>query len=93
MYLFMRDTHTEGEAETQAEGEAGPMQGTRCGTRSRVSRITPQATGSPSGAAVWRLPSAQGVILETRDRIPRRAPCMEPASPSACVSASLSAFL
>ena len=37
----MRDTHTE--AETQAEGEAGSMQGGRRGTRSRVSRITPQA--------------------------------------------------
>ena len=35
-------------------------------------------------------PSAQGVILETWDRVPRQAPCMEPASPSACVSASLS---
>ena len=26
------------------------------------------------GAAVWRLPLAQGAILETRDRVPRRAP-------------------
>ena len=34
-------------------------------------------------------PSAQGVILETQDRVPRWAPCMGPASPSACVSASL----
>ena len=33
-------------------------------------------------------PSAQGVILETWDGVPRQAPCMEPASPSACVSAS-----
>ena len=49
--------------------------------------------GSLGGAAVWRLPLAQGVILETRDRIPRRAPGMEPASPSACVSASLSLSL
>ena len=24
-------------------------------------------------------PSAQGMILETRDRVPRRDPCMEPA--------------
>ena len=32
--------------------------------------------GSLSGAAVWRLPLAQGAILETLDRIPRRAPCM-----------------
>ena len=30
--------------------------------------------GSLGGAAVWRLPLAQGVILETRDRIPRQAP-------------------
>ena len=30
--------------------------------------------GSLGGAAVWRLPLAQGVILETRDRIPHRAP-------------------
>ena len=27
IYLFMRDTQREREAETQAEGEAGPMQG------------------------------------------------------------------
>ena len=39
IYLFMRDT--EREAETQAEGEAGSMQGTPCGTRSQDSRITP----------------------------------------------------
>ena len=30
--------------------------------------------GSLGGAAVWRLPLAQGTILETRDRVPRRAP-------------------
>ena len=49
--------------------------------------------GSLGGAVVWCLPLAQGAILETRDRIPRQAPCMEPASPSACVSASLSLSL
>ena len=38
-------------------------------------------------------PSAQGVILESRDRVPCRAPRMEPASPSAYVSASLSLSL
>ena len=38
-------------------------------------------------------PSAQGLILETWDRVPPQAPCMEPASPSACVSASLSLSL
>ena len=31
-----------------------------------------------------------GMILETGDQGPRQAPCTEPASPSACVSASLS---
>ena len=31
-YLFIHERHREKEAETQAEGEAGPMQGARCGT-------------------------------------------------------------
>ena len=39
----MRDR--EREAQTQAEGEAGSMQGARCGTRFRVSRITPWGAG------------------------------------------------
>ena len=30
--------------------------------------------GSLGGAAVWRLPLAQGAVLETRDRVPHRAP-------------------
>ena len=30
--------------------------------------------GSLGGAAVWRLPLAQGTILETRDRVPHQAP-------------------
>ena len=34
-------------------------------------------------------PSAQGLILGTWDRVPRRAPYIGPGSPSACVSASL----
>ena len=33
-----------------------------------------ETEGSLGGAAVWRLPLAQGAILETRDRIPHRAP-------------------
>ena len=39
----MRDPQRE--AETQAEGEAGSMQGAQRGTRSRVSRIMPWAKG------------------------------------------------
>ena len=45
--------------------------------------------GCLGGSAVERLPSARDMILETWDRVPRRAPCMEPASPPACVSASV----
>ena len=41
----MRDTDREREAETQAEGEAGSMQGAQCGTRSQDSKITPWAEG------------------------------------------------
>ena len=50
--------------------------------------------GSGEGQPQWRSglvpPAAQDVILETWDRVPHQAPCMVPASPSACVSASLS---
>ena len=47
------------------------------------------------GGGTWWLsglapPSAQVMILESWDQVPRRAPFMEPVSPSACVSASLS---
>ena len=48
-----------------------------------------QTGGQPQWPRGLVPPLAQGVILETWDRVPRRAPCMEPASPSACVSASL----
>ena len=44
---------------------------------------------SLGGSAVQRLPLAWGVVLESRDQVPRRAPGVEPASPSASVSASL----
>ena len=37
---------------------------------------------------------AQGMILESRDRVPQQAPCMEPASLSAVpLSSSLSLYL
>ena len=49
--------------------------------------------GQPGWLSGLVSPLAQGVILETRDRVPRRAPCIEPASPSACVSASPSLCL
>ena len=56
----------------------------------RPRRPKKEEPGSLGGSVVERLPSAQGMILETQDQVPRRAPCMEPASPSACVSLSVS---
>ena len=41
----MGDTEREREAETQAEGGAGSLQGARRGTPSQDSRITPWAEG------------------------------------------------
>ena len=54
--LFIYSWETQREAETQAEGEAGSMQGPRCGTRSRVSRITPQAKGGAKLLSHWGCP-------------------------------------
>ena len=56
------------------------------GTRDSLSG----GAGSLGGAAVWRLPLAQGVILGSQDRVPHQLPFGEPASPSAYVSASAS---
>ena len=47
------------------------------------------AWGRLAGSAVECLPSAQVVIPGSWDRVPHRAPCKEPPSPSACVSASV----
>ena len=41
IYLFIHDKQREREVETQAEGEAGSMQGARCGTRSQDLRVMP----------------------------------------------------
>ena len=47
------------------------------------------AIGQPGWLSGLVPPSAQGMILETRDRGPCRAPGLEPTSPSACVSVFL----
>ena len=39
--------------------------------------------GQPRWLSSLVPPSAQGMVLETWDRVPHRGPCMEPASPSA----------
>ena len=52
-----------------------------------------QGTGQPGWLSGLAPPSAQGLILETRDRVPRWAPCMEPAFPSVSLSVSFSVSL
>ena len=55
-----------------------------------VAYLIQSNTGLLGGSVVERLPSAQGVILETRDQVPHWVPWMEAALLSASVSASLS---
>ena len=49
IYLFIHKRYTERETETQAEGEASSLWGTRCGTRSQIlgSRPEPKADAQP----------------------------------------------
>ena len=70
IYLFMRDTQRE--AETQAEKEAGSMQGAWCGTRSWDSRITPWAKGRRWTAEPSRdLPAFNSFVHVPRSGISR----------------------
>ena len=65
----MRDRDREREVETQAEGEAGLMQGARCGTRSPDPRITPWAKGRCSTTEPPRVPLKQLSVKKCfRDR-------------------------
>ena len=61
----------EREAENQAEGEEGSTQGARCGTRSRVSRITAQAEGNAKPLSHLGCPTAD---LKRDSRRPSHAP-------------------
>ena len=49
--------------------------------------------GCLGGSAVEHLPLAQDGIPESQDQVPHGTPYREPASPSACVSASPSVSL
>ena len=61
IYLFIRDT--ESEAETQAEGEAGSLQGAWCGTWSQDPRITTWAKGRLSTTEPPRYPWSQTSLI------------------------------
>ena len=59
--------------------------------KGKYSFIRKHIAGQPGWLSGLALPSARGVILETQDRVPPQAPCMEePVSPPACVCLSLS---
>ena len=49
--------------------------------------------GQPRWLRGLALPSAQGMTLQSRDPVLCWAPCRKTASPSACVSASLSLYV
>ena len=55
--------------------------------------IKKEQLGQPRWCSGLAPPAAWGVILETRDPVPHRAPCMEPASPSVSLPLSLSLSL
>ena len=70
-----------------------PVLGLACTSLKEPTELTVKylaIPGQPGWLSGLALPSAQGVVLETQDQVPRRAPWLEPASPSAFVSASLS---
>ena len=76
----MKDTETEREAETHAEGKAGSMQGARSGTQSRVSRITPWAEGGAKPLRHPGCPKEEPLIKKksTKKRVvdaPGTSPC------------------
>ena len=59
----------EREAETQAEGEAGPMQEAPRGTQSRVPRITPRTAGGAKPLRHWGCPIFNSYILKMHGNI------------------------
>ena len=48
--------------------------------------------GSLGGSMVWRLPLAQGAVLESQDQVLHGDPSVEPASPSVSLPFSLCVF-
>ena len=62
------------------------------GVKAQQSKELP-IRGHLGGSVVECLPLALVVIPGSWDRVPYQAPCREPASPSAYVSASLCVFL
>ena len=62
--LFIYSWETHREAETQADREAGSMQGAQCRTQSQVSRITPWAEGGAKPLSHPGCPMSQNILLD-----------------------------
>ena len=85
---------------SRGKGDTPPSQKDKCHSQNLVPHewihdsldfsLKNPVWGHLGGSGVNHLPLAQGVILESWDWVPHWAPCVEPASSSACVSASLS---
>ena len=58
-----------------------PTQGDRAPGAEEMLPKSNEREGIPGWLKGLVPPSAQGLILETRDRVPRWGPCMEPDSP------------
>ena len=67
-----------------------PVQPLPCFPPTHLKKVS---VGHLTASVAECLPLAQVLIPGSRDQVPHWAPCMEPASPSACVSASLSLSL
>ena len=80
-YLFIHEIERERQAETQAEGEAGPMQRARRGTRFRTPGPRPEPKADAQPLSHLGVPSltvtapAALEILTFEQEIPQAPPC------------------
>ena len=58
--------------------------------RAEISSLIKETPGTPGWLSSWAPAFGSGRDPGIRNRVPHRAPSEEPASPSTCVSASLS---
>ena len=77
-FLSLEDAYGEGTYSVNNDGSGEDYACVRTGGIWEICTFTfcykNKIAGSLGGAAVWRLPLAQGAILETWDQVPHRAP-------------------